>query len=52
MVEQIQGLLSGLKVEILEPVMAKGLPKDDNFVALDKLADKILGKHKELGIVK
>jgi len=51
MVEQIAGLLGNLKVEILEPVVAKGHPKDDDFMALEKLADKILAKHKELGIV-
>jgi len=50
MVEQIKGLLPNLKVEILEPVIAKGYPKDDDFIALDKLADKILTKHKKLGI--
>lgn len=51
MVEQIAGLISNLKVEILEPVIAKGYPKDEDFAALEKLADKILTKHKELGIV-
>jgi flavorubredoxin len=51
MVEQITGLISNLKVEILEPVIAKGYPKDEDFTALDKLADKILTKHKELKIV-
>jgi flavorubredoxin len=50
MVEQIAGLIPNLKVEILEPVIAKGYPKDDDFTSLDKLADKILAKHKELGI--
>ncbi|MGB2807929.1 MAG: hypothetical protein WBC22_09320, partial [Sedimentisphaerales bacterium] len=50
MVEQLTGLLSNLKVELLEPVVAKGCPKDDDFTALDKLADQILAKHKELGI--
>jgi len=50
MVEQITGLIPNLKVEILEPVIAKGHPKDDDFAALDKLADKILAKHKELNI--
>ena len=50
MVEQIAQLISNLKVEILEPVIAKGYPKDDDFIALDKLADKILAKHKELKI--
>jgi len=52
MVEQIAGLIPNLKVEILEPVVAKGYPKEDDFTALDKLADGILTKHKELGIVK
>jgi flavorubredoxin len=51
MVEQITGLLPNLKVEILGPVIAKGYPKDDDFTALDKLADKILAKHKGLKIV-
>ena len=50
MVEQIAQLISNLKVEILEPVIAKGYPKDDDFTALEKLADKILKKHNELEI--
>jgi len=50
MVEQITGLIPNLKVEILEPVIAKGYPNDDDFTALDKLADGILAKHRELGI--
>lgn len=50
MVEQLTGLLSNLKVEIIEPVIVKGCPKDDDFLALDKLADQILAKHKELKI--
>jgi hypothetical protein len=51
MVEQISSLIPNLKVEILEPVIAKGYPKDDDFAALDKLADNILSKHKELKII-
>jgi flavorubredoxin len=50
MVEQLTGLLPNLKVEILEPVIAKGFPKDKDFIALEELADKILAKHKELKI--
>ncbi len=50
MVEHIAGLISNLKVEIIEPVVAKGHPKDSDFTAIEKLADKILTKHKELGI--
>jgi len=45
MVEQIKGMLSNLKVELFEPVVTKGFPKDEDFKALDKLADEILNKH-------
>jgi hypothetical protein len=38
-------------VEVLEPVEAKGNPREDDFKKLDELADTILAKHKELGIV-
>jgi flavorubredoxin len=48
--EQLTGLLPNLKVEILDPVIAKGHPKADDFAALDKLADEILARHKEIGI--
>ncbi len=50
MIEQITGLISNLKVELLEPVMVKGCPRDDDFAALERLADEILAKHKELGL--
>jgi len=50
MVEQIKELIPNLKVQLLEPVIAKGLPRDDDFTALDRLADEILAKHKELKI--
>jgi flavorubredoxin len=51
MVEQITGLIANLKVELIEPVIAKGYPKENDFIALDKLADQISAKHKELKIV-
>jgi flavorubredoxin len=51
-VEQLAAMMTNLKAEILEPVLAKCEPKEDDFAALDKLADGILEKHKELGIVK
>lgn len=49
-VEQLTALMSNLKVQILEPVIAKGEPKEADFVALERLADDILAKHKEAGI--
>jgi flavorubredoxin len=50
-VETIAGLIPNLKVEVLPPVLAKGLPKEAEFKALDTLADAIAGKHKALGLL-
>ena len=47
MVERITETLSSLKVELLEPVVIKGFPTEDDFRALDRLADDIAQKHKE-----
>jgi flavorubredoxin len=44
-VEQLTGALSNLKVELIGPVLAKGLPKAADFAALDALADAIQVKH-------
>jgi flavorubredoxin len=46
-VEQLAAMLPNLKVEILEPVLCKGFPKEDDFKALDSLAATIAEKHKE-----
>ncbi len=46
-VEQLLGMIPNLKVELLEPVIIKGLPKEADFKALDSLADTIAQKHKE-----
>jgi len=46
-VEQLAGMIPNLKVEILEPVLCKGFPKEADFKALDNLATTIAEKHKE-----
>ena len=51
MVEQLTAMMPNIKAEILEPVLAKGEPKLADYAALDRLADEILAKHKEAGIV-
>jgi len=51
MPEQLTAILSNLKVSLLEPVLARGYPKDTDFAALDRLADRIAAGHKELGIL-
>ncbi|MFB0543885.1 MAG: FprA family A-type flavoprotein, partial [Candidatus Bathyarchaeia archaeon] len=49
-VEQIKGMLTSLKVEVLDPVVARGYPEEGDLKALDGLAEEILNKHKGLGI--
>jgi len=51
MVKDIQSLIPNLKVELLEPVIAKGYPKEEDLQALDRLADQILSKHREMKIL-
>ncbi len=46
-VEQLAGMIPNLKVELLDPVLSKGFPKEAEFKALDNLADTIAQKHKE-----
>ena len=46
-VEQLSAMLPNLKVEVLPPVLCKGLPKEADFKSLDRLADTIAQKHKE-----
>lgn len=50
MPEMIKGAMPNLKVEILTPVIAKGLPKPADFEALDALAAAIAAKHKDAGL--
>lgn len=42
MAEQVISMLGNLKVEILEPVLIKGHPREEDFKALERLADDIL----------
>lgn len=51
MAEQIKGLLPNLRAELLEPVVAKGYPGGEDFEQLEQLAEKILAKHRQVGIV-
>jgi len=46
-VETLAGMIPNLKVEVLDPVLCKGLPSESDFKALDALASAISIKHKE-----
>jgi flavorubredoxin len=48
MLEQITEAIPNLKVQLFDPVVAKGYPKEADFRALDRLADEIAAKHREL----
>ncbi len=47
-VEQIAGLIPNLKVEVLEPVICKGFPREKDFAELERLADEIAARHGKL----
>jgi flavorubredoxin len=49
-VETLAGMIPNLKVEVLSPVLCKGLPSESDFAALDELAAAIASRHKDLGV--
>jgi len=49
-VDVLATTIPNLKVEILDPVLAKGYPKEADYQALDNLAGTIAEKHKELNL--
>jgi len=44
-VETLAALIPNLKVEVLDPVLIKGYPREADFKALDALAEAIRSKH-------
>jgi flavorubredoxin len=48
-VEVLAEMIPNLKVEVIEPVLTKGLPSETDFSALENLAETIATKHKEHG---
>jgi len=47
-VETLAGMIPNLKVEVINPVLCKGLPSESDFEALDNLAAAIANKHEKL----
>lgn len=47
-VEIIKNNMKNLKVELLEPVLTKGFPLEADFRELDRMADEIAARHREL----
>lgn len=44
-------MLSGLKVDTIEPVLVKGKPKKEDYEKLDILINEIYNKHKSINLV-
>jgi hypothetical protein len=51
MPEQVLSLVPNLKLEVLPGVVVKGMPRPEDFRAVDELAETIARKHKESGLV-
>jgi len=49
-VETLAGMIPNLKVEVLDPVLCKGVPAASDFQAIDQLAAAIARKHEEGGL--
>jgi flavorubredoxin len=49
--ETIVKMLDHLKVEVLDPVIVRGQPDEASMQALDRLAEEILKKHKEINLL-
>jgi flavorubredoxin len=50
-VEQLSGMLTSLKPEVLGVVSSKGYPRKEHCDEIEKLAETIAAKHKEIGAV-
>ncbi len=50
MPEMIKASMPNLKVEFLDQVVCKGKPKEEDLQAIDRLADSVARKHRELGL--
>ncbi len=51
-VDILKANLGALKGEILEPLLIKGLPKEEDYAKIEDFAKKIAEKHRELGVMK
>ncbi len=51
-VDILKSNLGALKVDILDPLLIKGLPKKEDYERIDEFAAKIEEKHRVLGVMK
>ena len=51
MLDQIKGMISTLKVDMIPPLIIKGFPKEEDYRKIEEMADEIASQHKKLGII-
>jgi len=51
-VDILKANLGALRVEILEPLLVKGLPKKEDYERIEEFAEMIAEKHRKLGVMK
>lgn len=49
--ELLKGMLTNIRAEIIDPVIVRGFPKEEDFKKMDELANEIIRKHKELKLI-
>ena len=50
-VDQLLSLVPNLKVEVLDPVIVKGFPRESDLENIDSLASRIADKHRDANLV-
>ncbi len=51
MLDQITGMISTLKVDMISPLIIKGFPKEEDYNKIEEMADEIASQHQKLGII-
>ncbi len=51
MLDLITGMIGNLKVEMISPLIIKGFPKEEDYKKIEAMANEIVSKHEELGII-
>jgi flavorubredoxin len=48
--EQLAAQLTNLRPQVLDSVLVKGMPREEDYQALDRLAETVASKHAEAGL--
>ncbi|MGZ7160567.1 MAG: FprA family A-type flavoprotein [Methanobacterium sp.] len=51
-VELLKGMLTNIRAEVIEPVIIKGFPKEEDYKKIDELAEEIIIKHRDQNLLR